>query len=132
MIVAGSIKAQLDEAAHVMRQQMARIAELEAEVERLKAGLGAHEVLKQLYLNEALPSGTRLKAAAAAVNFEKPRLESVPPPLDLVAEAEVIPLADLVTQRRARQDQLEPPHRILADGTVALLKGNGSSGDDKD
>ena len=46
MPVADSIKAQLDEAKYVMRRQMARIAELEAEVERLKAGLSAHGVLK--------------------------------------------------------------------------------------
>ena len=74
MPVADSIKAQLDEAKYVMRRQMARIAELEAEVERLKAGLSAHGVLKQLYLNEAEPSGNRIKAASAAIGYEQPKL----------------------------------------------------------
>jgi len=46
MTVANSIKAQLDEAAHVMRRQMARIAELEAEVERIQREAHDIEVLR--------------------------------------------------------------------------------------
>jgi hypothetical protein len=33
---------------------------------------------------------------------------------------EIIPLADLVTQRRARQAALEPPHKVI-DGQVILV-----------
>jgi hypothetical protein len=107
MTVANSIKAQLDEAEHVIRQQMARIAELEQENERLKEGLSAHGVLRSIYSDETQPTGHRIKAAIGSLPHETPKLQSVPPPLELTAEP-IIPLADLVTARRARQDQLCP------------------------
>jgi hypothetical protein len=125
MTVAGSIKAQLDEAAQVMRQQMARIAELEAEVERLKSAANAHDVLKEIYANPNQPIGHRIKAAQAALPHEVPRLESVPPVLELAAE-EVIPLADLIAQRRARHD------RMLLEDPQYRLKGNGNDSDSDD
>jgi len=53
MTVADSIKAQLDDAAYIIREQMSRIAELEAEVERLRSAGGAHDVLKEIYLNQS-------------------------------------------------------------------------------
>ena len=127
--VAGSIKAQLDEAEFVIRAQMARIAELEAEVARLMAECTAHQTLRSIYSDSNQPAGLRVKAAQAALNVETPRLTPQPPVLDLVGE-EIEPLAELVHKRRARQDALEPPHKVV-NSQVILLKGNGSDDGDK-
>jgi len=62
-----------------------------------------------------------VRAAQAALNVETPRLESVPPPLDLVAEP-VIPLADLVAKRRARQDALEAEARDIVVEPSGLVR----------
>jgi hypothetical protein len=107
MTVAGSIKAQLDDAAHVIREQMARIAELEAEVERLRSVAGAHDVLKEIYLNPDAPQGNRIKAAQAALNVEKPRLAMTAYVGKQQTEEVIIPLAELVHRRRRRQAALE-------------------------
>ena len=88
-------------------------------------------MLKEIYLDPDAPQGNRIKAASAALPHESPRLAPVSPPLDLVAEP-VIPLADLVAQRRARQNALEPPYRLGPDGhSIVLLKGNGGNGSDQ-
>jgi hypothetical protein len=139
MTVANSIKAQLDEAEHVIRAQMARIAELEAELEELRSAAGAHQVLREIYGNANQPTGHRLKAAGLALAHEVPKIQSVPAPLELSAEP-IIPLADLVTQRRARQDQLCPESTSPGRGDFKALNllpvassrrdGNGSDGDD--
>jgi hypothetical protein len=73
---------------------------------RLRSAEGAHDVLRRLYLDEAQNPNTRLRAAQAALNVEKPRLESVPPPLELVAE-KIEPLADRVARQRRRASALE-------------------------
>jgi hypothetical protein len=129
MTVANSIKAQLDDAAYVIREQMARIAELEAEVERLRSAAGAHEVLKEIYLNPDASQANRIKAATAALNVEKPRLAMTAyVGKDSTAEV-VIPLAELVAKRRARQDALQG---LLPDDPKFLewieRDGNGSDG----
>jgi hypothetical protein len=125
-------QSQLDEARFIIGQQMARIAELEAEVQNLKAGLSAHEVLQSIYRNSASESA-RIRAATAALPMETPRLESVPPAIDLIAEEEPEPLAELVHKRRARQDLLcpqsvadLPPIEVIADGRSS----NGHGRDD--
>jgi hypothetical protein len=82
MTVADSIKAELDEAQFVIQQQIERIAELKAEVERLKAGLDAHGTLRLIYTNPNSPEGNRIKAAAAALPVEKPKLMSVVPSVE--------------------------------------------------
>jgi hypothetical protein len=132
MTVANSIKAQIAEAEFVIRAQMARITELEAEVECLKAdNNSAHSTLKSIYADHTQPTGHRIKAAQAALPHEVPRLTSVSQ-LELSAEPEPEPLAEVVRRQRARQNLLEPPHRILPGGhQVVLLKGNGrNDGDD--
>jgi hypothetical protein len=129
--VADSIKAQHDEAEHVIRAQMARIAELEAELERLRSAAGAHDVLREIYANANQPTGHRIKAAGIAIGHEVPKIQSVPPPLELSAE-EAVPLAQLVEQRRARQNELcpqsadLPPIEVLplADGRSRNASGN--------
>jgi hypothetical protein len=134
MTVANSIKAQLDEAEHVIRQQMARIAELEQENERLKEGLTAHQTLRQIYSDETQPTGHRIKAAIGSLPHETPKLMSVPPPLELTAEP-VVPLTELVEARRARQNQLcpqsasdLPPIEVLPIADGRRSNGNGSDG----
>jgi hypothetical protein len=85
-MIADSIKAKLDEAKYVMRRQMARIAELEAEVARLRSAAGAHDVLRSIYTDTNQPTGHRLKAAGLALGHESAPLKPVEPPLELVAE----------------------------------------------
>jgi hypothetical protein len=65
-----------------------KIAELTEENERLKAGLDAHGTLRLIYTNPQSPEGNRIKAAAAALPVEKPKLTSEPRPLELTAEPE--------------------------------------------
>jgi hypothetical protein len=99
---------------------MAEITKLRDENGRLRATAnataGAHDVLRELYLDPDTPPALRAKCAIGALPHEVPRLMPVPPAIDATAE-EIIPLADLVRRRRARQDALEglpPDHpRIL-------------------
>ena len=107
MTVADSIKAQLDAAAYIMRQQMERIAELEAELERARADAGAHEVLKEIYLNPDAPQSLRAKCAGLALTVEKPRLAMTAYVGKQQTEEVIIPLADLIRRRRARADALQ-------------------------
>src|SRR6516225_10090915 len=141
MTVADSIKAQLDDAAYVIREQMARIAELEAEVERLRSVGGAHETLKEIYLNPDAPQGNRIKAAQAALNVEKPRLAMTAYVGKQQTEEVIIPLADLVRRRRARVDALQglpPGHprylewidRDASDFTDSAGNSSGNGSDD--
>jgi hypothetical protein len=92
---------------YVLGAQMAKITKLREENERLTSALGAHGTLKAIYSDGNQPAGLRVKAAQAALPHETPKLMSVPPPLELAAEP-VVPLAELVEARRARQDQLCP------------------------
>jgi hypothetical protein len=126
MTVANSIKAQIDEAKHVMRRQMDRIAELEAEVERLRSAAGAHDVLRSIYTDANQPTGHRLKAAGLALGHETPPLKSVEPPLELTAEP-YEPLADVVARQRARADAMRPA--LLAQCSPGLIAGDGTGGD---
>jgi hypothetical protein len=102
---------------------MAEITKLREENARLRSEADAHTVLRSIYSDPDAPQTNRIKAAAASLAHEKPRLQPVPPPLDLVAEP-VEDLATLVTKRRARQAALEQPYRL--DGNqVVLIQGNG-------
>jgi hypothetical protein len=84
--------------------------------------------LKEVYSDSDQPAYLRVKAAGLALAHETPRLQSVPPPLELTAEP-IIPLADLVTQRRARQNQLEgQPIEVSDSGVVRILPKPGSNG----
>jgi hypothetical protein len=70
----------------------------------------AHSTLRRIYLNEVESSNARIKADQASINYEKSRLENVPPALELTAKP-VEDLATLVHRRRRRQAALEnlPP-----------------------
>jgi hypothetical protein len=130
-MIADSIQAQLDEAEHVIRQQMARITELENEVAALKANASAHQTLKNIYANPAEPTGHRIRAAQAALPHEEPKLQSVPPALDLAAEEVYEPLADVIARQRARMDRLQGQDiEVLPSGQVRLLKPSSNGGGD--
>jgi len=129
-MIADSIKAKLDDAKHVMRRQMARIAELEAEVERLKANASAHQTLASIYADPNQPTGHRIRAATAALACETPRLESVPPAIDATCE-EIEPLADVIARQRARADAMQREMRdiqVLPSGVVRVLPKPGGNG----
>jgi hypothetical protein len=102
-----SIESKVREYETLLKLQMVKIEELAAENERLRSVAGAHDVLKEIYLNPDAPQTNRIKAAQAALNVEKPRLAMTAyVGKDSTAEV-IIPLAELVRQRRARQDALE-------------------------
>jgi hypothetical protein len=84
---------------------MEEIDRLRAENERLKANASAHQTLAAIYSDPAQPTGHRIKAAGLALGVETPRLESVPPPLELTAEP-YEPLADVVARQRARCERM--------------------------
>jgi len=112
---------------------MAEIQKLRAENALLRSAEGAHDVLRRIYLNEAESSATRVKAAQASINFEKSRLENVPPPMELTAEP-VEPLHQLIERQRARADRMAREARqirVLPNGQVLVLdEPNGDGGDD--
>ena len=112
---------------------MAEITKLREENARLRSSENnAHAVLREVYNDPTASPAVRVKAAGLALPHEVPRLESVPPPLDLVAEP-VEPLADVVARQRARADKMmrdDPQFRALRSRQVIPLKPNGN-GDDR-
>jgi|SRR6516165_10762725 hypothetical protein len=118
-------KAEYDD---VVRQLMAKCEQLAAENARLRSEKSdAHSVLREVYNDPTASPAVRVKAAGLALPHETPRLESVPPPLDLVAEP-VEPLADVVRRQRARADRMlrEDPQFQALRNSGYLLEGNGS------
>ena len=103
---------------------------LKAEVARMTEGATAHQTLQSLYRDASLPESLRAKCAAASLPHETPRLTPQPPAIDATCE-EYIPLAELVTQRRARHDAFMREARdiqVLPNGTVRVLPKPGSTG----
>jgi len=101
-------KAEYDD---VVRQLMQKCEQLAAENTRLHAEKSdALSVCQELYSDPTAPAALRLKAAGLALPHEVPRLEPVPAAIDSTCE-EIIPLADLLARRRARQKAVEnlPP-----------------------
>jgi hypothetical protein len=116
----------------MVRLLTVKLEQLAAENARLRSEAGAHDVLRNIYGDVSQPAGVRVKAAQAALNVEKPRLQPQPPPLDLVAEKPE-PLAVIVERQRARLDRMERERRdirVLPSGQVLLLDGNGGNGQD--
>jgi hypothetical protein len=120
MTALGSIKQELDEAAAIIRMQTARIAELEAELECLRSSLDAHGTLRLIYSNPNSPEGNRIKAAAAALPVERPKLMPERAPLDLTAEKPIEPLQDRVVRLMAREDRL---HGFATGGACCTYSG---------
>jgi hypothetical protein len=110
------------------------LATLREENERLKATASAHQTLASIYSDPAQPTGHRIKAAGLALGVETPRLESVPPPLELSAEP-VEPLAGLIARQRARADRMQAEMRdieVSPSGAVRVLPRPGSNGNGDD
>ena len=61
----------------VIRKQMIEIDKLRAENKRLVSEADAHTTLKSIYTNPESPEANRIKAAAAALPIERPRLTAV-------------------------------------------------------
>src|SRR6516225_4140211 len=128
MTAMDSVAAKLAEYETLLKLQTAKIEELAAENEQLKAGLGAHEVLQSIYRNPAACEGNRIKAAQAALNVEKPRLAMTAYVGKDATKEVVIPLAELVAKRRARQDALQG----LPPGDPRYLEWRERDGNDSD
>ena len=133
--VAETLEAKLKRHEDALVACMAEIEKLRAENALLRSAEGAHDVLRRIYLNESESSNARIKAAQASINFEKSRLENVPPPLNLVAEQHES-LADIVTRQRARADAMQPKlieQTIKDNEAAARAWRNGRNGrDDSD
>jgi hypothetical protein len=81
---------------------MAEIERLRAENSSLKANnASAHQTLRAIYADSTQPATVRVRAAQAALNVETPSLKPQPPAIDATCE-EIIPLPQLVEERRAR------------------------------
>jgi hypothetical protein len=129
------LQSKLAEYEDVVRLLTAKLEELAAENARLRSSENnAHSVLREVYNDPTASSAVRVKAAGLALPHEVPRLQPVPPPLDLVAEP-IVPLAELVEQQRARMDRLLAEARdieVSPSGAVRVLPkpgrndGNGS------
>jgi hypothetical protein len=93
----------------------------------------AHTCLQAVYNNPASSEANRVKAAAASLPFEKPKLTPVGPCLELRAES--VPLKDLLASRKARQERLlglgstEPPIEVLSIADGRYRNGNGNDSD---
>src|SRR5262249_27122535 len=132
--------AMTDDKDELIRQLAQRLRETVDENDRLKAlvanlteGATAHQTLQSLYRRVDLPESLRAKCAIGALPHETRRLDSVPPPLDLKAEAPPEPLADVIARQRARCDRMLAERRqikVLPSGQVIELGGNGSGQDD--
>jgi hypothetical protein len=58
---------------------IAEIEKLRAENERLRAEGGAHTALRSVYIDPQASETNKVKAAAAAIGYEQPKILSVPP-----------------------------------------------------
>jgi hypothetical protein len=105
----------LAEYGDMVRLLTAKLEELAAENARLRSSENnAHSVLREVYNDPTASPAVRVKAAGLALSHESAPLKPVSQ-LELKAEKPVIPLADLVRRRRARQRALEglPPGHPL-------------------
>jgi hypothetical protein len=123
MAIMDSIKAELDEYKRVVREQVAEISRLRSEVERLTVAADAYTALRAVYIDPSASQSNKVKAAAAAIPYERPKILPVPPVLELSGE-EIEPLAVVVERQRARLNLL------LGPSTDQASPSNGVGGDD--
>src|SRR5262249_2139485 len=120
-------KAEYDD---VVRQLMQKCEQLAAENASLKANnASAHQTLRAIYADSSQPATVRVRAASAALGVESAPLKPVEPPLDLVAEP-VIPLSQLVEERRARMNQILALPLSEREKLVRGVARDGNGGDD--
>jgi len=128
-----TVEQKLARYATVIGLQREEIDRLRAVVAKLTGTDDAHSTLRRLYLDETQPSTTRVRAAQAALNVEKASLKPVSQ-LELTAEPEPLPLAEVVRLQRARADKMlreAPEFQALRDSGY-LLEGNDSAGNSSD
>ena len=94
----------------------------------------AHSVLREVYNDPTASPAVRVKAAGLALSHESAPLKPVTQ-VELKAEEPVIPLADLVRQRRAyveRMNREQRNIRVLPNGQVLVLdeRNDGNGQDD--
>jgi hypothetical protein len=125
---------------YVIDAQMTEIDKLRAENQRLldwiMGDADAHTTLQSVYLDPNATQGNRIKAASAAIPFERPKLTPVEPCLELRAES--MSLKDLLASRKARQERhdqerlvglgsTEPPIEVLSIADGRYRNGNGGN-----
>jgi hypothetical protein len=109
---------------------MAEITKLREENARLRSEKSdALSFLKEVYNDPSVSPALRVKSAGLCLPHEVPRLQSVPPAIDATCE-EIIPLADLITKRRRRANEiLKLP---LEERTALFSPGRYNSGNGDD
>jgi hypothetical protein len=97
----------------VVRKLTTKLEEPVGEVDRLRNVVAkltgtddAHSTLRRMYLDETQSPNTRVRAAQAALQHEKPRLMPEKAPLELTAEP-YEPLAVVVERQRKRCDAMQ-------------------------
>ena len=132
-----TLQNKLAERENVIAQLVAKLQETVDENDRLQAVVAkltgtdndAHSTLRRLYLDETQSPNTRVRAAQAALQHEKPRLMPEKAPLELTAEP-YEPLAVVVERKRCDAMQalpLEERERMIKG--VVRHDGNGQDDD---
>src|SRR5262249_33007637 len=100
MAAMDSIASKFAEYEYTIKLLTAKLEEMAAENERLRAGSSAHSTLQSIYRNPASPEGNRIKAATAAINFEQPKIGRLLPSLGNVSRRERWRVFEMWSQRR--------------------------------
>jgi hypothetical protein len=102
------LQSKLTECESIISQLVMRLQEaidendkLRAELARAAEGASAYDTLSDMHRNRDLPETVRLRAAIGCLPHELPKIQSVPPAMNLVAEEDE-PLADKVERQRKR------------------------------
>ena len=98
------LRAYADRLEVLCRAQADEITRLRDELTRATEGAGALAILQSLYRDPAMPQSLRAKCAIGCLPHETPRLNPVSQ-LELAAEPESLPLAEVVRLQRARADK---------------------------
>jgi hypothetical protein len=133
-MVEETLEAKLKRHEDALMACMAEITKLREENNRLRATAnataGAHDVLRELYLDPDTPPALRAKCAIGALPHEVPRLMPEKAPLDLTAkEVEYEPLSVIVERQRKRCDQILA---LPLEERAALITGVGRDGGNSD
>ena len=104
MTVMNSVKAQLDEYEHVVRQQMIEIDRLRTELSTLldciMGDRDALTCLQRVYNDTAASEGNRVRAAASAIGYERPKM--------MATNLVVLDFRERVRQARLKAAFVEP------------------------
>ena len=84
----------------VLRRLTAKCEELVAENARLRSESGAHTALRSIYTDPQASESNKVRAAAAAIGYEQPKIGSVMPLLGNVSRTERWRVYEKWAQRR--------------------------------